>query len=109
MSIKGIDTQIMITRTADAARDTSAMQRHPQISQENTADRFKAESVLNQSRVQSTEESEMENIRTDIDGGGSGAAGGGGSPQDEEEMTEEQMRDLMVAPAEHEQIIDIMI
>jgi len=97
----------MITRTADFARETSNIQRHPETTQEHLATQAKVESAQNQSRVAETTESDMDNIRTDVDGSGSGAAGGGGSGQ-EEEMTEEQKRELLVAPAQHEQLIDIM-
>jgi len=98
----------MITRATDFVKDTSAIQRHPETSQEHLANQGKIESTIDQSRVKETTESEMENIRTDVDGGGSGAAGGEGSEQ-EEEMTEEQKKELLVAPADHDQIIDITI
>jgi hypothetical protein len=109
MSIRGIDTQIMITRTADFARETSSIQKQPEVTQEHLAVQTKIESAQDQSRVTATNESEMENIRTDKDGEGSGAAGGGGSQQDEEEMTEEQKRELLVAPAPYDQLIDIHV
>ena len=109
MSIRGIDTQIMITRATDFVKDTSAIQRHPETSQEHLANQGKIESTIDQSRVKETTESEMENIRTDVDGGGSGAAGGEGSEQEEEEMTEEQKKELLVAPANYDQIIDITV
>ena len=109
MSIRGIDTQIMVQRPADMVRETSALQRHPETTQEQLAAQQKQDSAQNQSKVLATTESEMENIRTDVDGGGSGAAGGEGSEQSEEEMTEEQQRELLVPPGEHDQIIDIMI
>jgi len=109
MSIRGIDTQIMITRATDLVRETSVTQRHPETSQEYLAAQAKAESSQDQSRVTATTESEMENIRTDVDGGGSGAAGGEGSGQNEEEMTQAQKAELLVAPADHEQLIDITI
>jgi len=109
MSIRGIDTQIMITRTADFAKETSAVQRQPETTQEHLAAQRKVESTLDQSRVAETTETENENIRTDVDGGGSGAAGGEGSPQEEEEMTEEQKKELLVAPADHDQLIDIYL
>ena len=110
MSIRGIDTQIMITRSSDFVRETSNIQRHPELTQEHLAAQQKADSAQDQSRVAATVESEMENIRTDVDGEGSGAAGGGGSGRDEEEeMTEEQKRELLVAPADHEQLIDTWI
>ena len=109
MSIKGIDTQIMVQRPADMLRETSSLQRHPETTQEHLAAQQKLDSALNQSKVLATTESDMDNIRTDVDGSGSGAAGGEGSGRDDEEMTEEQKRELLVPPSEHEQIIDIMI
>jgi hypothetical protein len=51
----------------------------------------------------------MENIRTDKDGEGQGAAGGEGSQQEEREMTEEQKKELLVAPAPYDQLIDIHV
>ena len=108
MSIRGIDTQIMITRTADFARETSSTQRHPETTQEHLAAQTKVESAQDQSRVAATNESEMENIRTDEDGSGSGASGGG-SGSEEEEMTEEQKKELLVAPGDHDQLIDIYL
>ena len=108
MSIRGIDTQIMITRTTDFVRETSNMQRHPELSQQHLADQGKADSVHDQSRVIATTEAENEEIKPDADGSGSGAAGGG-SGQDEEEMTEEQKKELLVAPADHDQLIDTWV
>ena len=105
MSIKGIDTQIMITRSADFARETSNVQRQPEANQEHLAIQHKIESSQDQSRVASLSESEMEEIRTDADEERSGGGGGGGSGA-EEEMTEEQQRELLVAPADHEPLID---
>jgi len=108
MSIRGIDTQIMITRTADFARETSSTQRQPETNLEHLASQTKVESAHDQSKVAATTESDMDNIRTDVDGEGSGAAGGGGSGKEEEEMTEEQKREFLVAPPDHDQLIDIM-
>jgi len=109
MSIRSIDTQIMITRTADFARETSSIQKQPEVTQEYLAVQTKLESAQEQSRVAATSESEMENIRTDKDGEGSGAAGGEGSNKEEQEMTEEQKRELLVAPAPYDQLIDIHV
>jgi len=99
----------MVQRTTDFARESSNIQRQPEAAQEHLAAQGKVESLLNQSKVAEATESEMENIRTDVDEEGSGAAGGDGAPQDEEEeLTEEQQKELLVAPADHDQIIDIM-
>jgi hypothetical protein len=108
MSIRGIDTQIMITRATELVRETSSLQRHPETSQEYLAAQQKADSDHDQGRVIATTETEMENIRTDEDGEGSGAAGGG-SKRDEQEQHNPHDDDLLVAPADHEQIIDITI
>jgi len=109
MSIRGIDTQIMTMRATDVVRETSSAQRQPETAQEHLAAQTKVESAQDQSKVAATTETENENIRTDVDGEGSGAAGGEGSSREEEEMTEEQKAELLVAPAAHDQIIDIMI
>ena len=108
MSIKSIDTQIMIQRSTDFARESSATQRQPEAAQEHLASQTKIESTHDQSRVKATTESDMENIRTDEDGSGSGASGGV-SHGNEDEMTEEQKRDLLVAPAAIEHLIDIVV
>jgi len=110
MSIKGIDTQIMITRSSDFVKDTSAIQRHPETSQEHLAAQSKLDSAQDQSRVAATTESEMENIRTDVDGEGSGAAGGGGggSGDGEEDTEEEQINATLLVPPGNN-IIDITI
>ena len=109
MSIRGIDTQIMRTRATDLVRETSSAQRHPEMSQEYLAAQTKAETTQDQGRVIATMEKEMENIRTDVDGEGSGAAGDEGSGRGEDEMTEEQKAELLCAPADHEQLIDIIV
>ncbi|MDR2571925.1 MAG: hypothetical protein LBD23_16725 [Oscillospiraceae bacterium] len=110
MSIRGIDTQIMITRATDFVRETSSIQRQPEISQEHLAQQTKIESTQDQSRVIATMESDMENIRADEDGEGSGAADGGKKRQEEQEPEgEEVVPELRIAPAPHDHIIDMMI
>jgi len=109
MSIRGIDTQIMITRATDFVRETSSIQRHPETTQEHLAAQQKIDSTIDQSRVAELTESEMENIRTDVDGEGSGAAGGEGSERDEEEVPDEENPELMVAPSNITHLIDTWI
>ena len=109
MSIRGIDTQIMITRGSDFVREASSTQRQPEVNQEHAAAQQKVESTQDQSRVAATTETENEEIKPDADGAGSGAAGGEGAEQEEEEMTEEQKRELLVAPPEFDQIIDMYL
>jgi len=69
MSIKAIDSQIMITRTPEAARDASIVQQRPETDQRILAEQQKAQDARDQGRVKETEETEMEGIRTDEDGG----------------------------------------
>lgn len=108
MSIRGIDTQIMITRSADLARETSAAQNNPRFSQDFMAAQNIRDSAENQSRVLATDEAILEEMKPDSEGSGSGAAGGEGRERGEEELTEEQQKELLVAPADHDYIIDIM-
>jgi len=109
MSIRGIDTQIMITRSSDFVRETSSTQRQPETTQEHLALQGKVDSVLDQSRVAATLESEMENVRTDVDGEGSGAAGEEGSKRDKEEQDEDLQPELLVPPSTLTHFIDITI
>jgi len=108
MSIKGIDTQIMIQRSTDFARDTSNILKHPETAQEFLATQTKINSAQEQSRVAATTETENEEIRTDVDGGSGGEySGGGGSDEEDEEFAEEQRIALLVPPSQN--IIDITI
>jgi len=110
MSIRSIDTQIMITRATDVVRETSVLQKHSETSQNILAAQSKVESAQDQSRVAATTESEMDNIRTDVDGEGSGAAGGEASGQKEEKPDEEEIDpNLMVPPDTKKQLIDITV
>jgi len=108
MSIKGIDTQIMVTRSADFARDASAMQKKPEMTQEYLAAQTKISDARDQGRVAGTEHSEMETIRTDVDGGSGGAAGShGGESKDEEDENGEIPLNMRVPPGNN--IIDIKV
>jgi len=98
----------MVNRQLDFSRETSNIQRHPEVTQEHIAAQTKVESAQEQSRVLATTETENEEIRTDVDAEGQGAEGGGSGSRKEDEMTEEQKKELLVAPAAHEQLIDIM-
>lgn len=111
MSIRSIDTQIMITRSADMVRETSPLLKNPENFQSQLANVAKQEAADNQSKVLATEESEMENIRTDEDGSGSGAAGGGGSHhgEDGEEENPNQDSELRVGRSFSNSYIDITV
>jgi len=110
MSIRGIDTQIMITRATDFVREANSVQRQPEIAQDHLAAQAKIESTQDQSRVNATTESEMENIRTDVDEDGSNASGEEQSNRKKQnEDPEDVPVDLRVAPALHDQLIDITV
>ena len=106
MSIKGIDTQIMINRSPDVARDASNMQKRPEVQQEFLAAQQKAADAHSQSKVSRTTESEMENIRTDVDGRSSGG-GGEGSGSEKERRNDENQENMLVPPGNS--VIDIKV
>ena len=108
MSIKGIDAQIMITRTPDYARDASAAQKRPEMTQDFLAAQTKMHDAIAKGRVAGSEQSEMETIRTDVDGGsGSSYEGEGEGKHGEGGEDGEIPRDLRVPPGNN--IIDIRV
>ena len=108
MSIKGIDTQIMITRLTDNVRDTSLLQKRPEVEQDTLAAQARINDAQSQSKVAKMAASEMEKIRTDVDGGGSGAYGGDGGSGQESDAREDEFELRTLAPPD-EHIIDIKI
>jgi len=107
MSIKGIDTQIMITRTPDYARDASAAHKRPEMTQEFLAAQTKISDAIAQGRVAGTEQTEMEQIRTDVEGGSGGAYDESEGKHGEEEPEGEIPQDMLVSPSNN--IIDIRV
>ena len=108
MSIRGIDTQIMISRLTDNIREASAMNKRPEYAQDALAAQSKLNDAQDQTRVAKTLETEMEQIRPDVDDGG--GAGYGGSESDgeaEKNKEEETVHDLLVPPSHNR--IDIII
>ena len=99
MSIKGIDTQIMITRSNDYSRDASAMQKRPEVTQQNLATQHKINVAQDQTRVAKALESENDRIRADADGSGGGAHGGGQGGESEKKDDDERRKPGMYVPA----------
>ena len=110
MSIRAIDTQMMITRSADMVRETSPLLKNPETFQSQLANVAKQEAEQNQSKVQGTEEAEMDNVRADKDGSGSGAAGGGGSGhRDAGSVEQDEEPGLEVGIKRNDFLIDITV
>ncbi|MCL2221146.1 MAG: hypothetical protein FWC20_02470 [Oscillospiraceae bacterium] len=111
MSIRAIDTQMMVARTTDMVRDASPLLKNPETFQAQLANVGKQEAAQNQSKVQATTESEMDNVRTDEDGSGNGAAGSGGGGQGKKgkEAAQNQDSELRVGRSLDNAFIDITI
>ena len=109
MSLKGIDAQMMITRSPDFARDASAMLKKPELTQEHLATQQKINDAHDQTKVVKTAESEMDKIRTDVDGGGGSGydSFADDSESDEEEQDQGPDSGMDVAPGNN--YIDIRI
>jgi len=104
MSIKGIDSQIMIARTADFSKDTSAVQKKPEVTQEYLAVQEKINDAQDQTRVAKTSETDKAELRPD-DGGGDGSGGGGGSGK--KKKNGETEVEMLVPPSDS--VIDIWV
>ena len=109
MSIKGIDAQIMITRTADFARESIAAQRKPEITQDYLSVQAKANEAQELRKVIKKSDAELQKLRPE-DGGGSGAGGSGGgsgSHAESEEQNGELEPGTLVPLEKH--MIDIKV
>jgi len=108
MSVKSIDTQIMMARTADFSRDTSAMQKKPEAAQEYLAVHKKINDAQEQTRVAKTPESRLSKMRNDEGGGGGGSFGGGSASGAKKDAKDEKTGMGMFVPAD-DSIIDIKV
>jgi len=108
MSIKGIDSQIMISRLPDNVKEASSIQKKPELMQEFLATQGKLTDAQDQTRVAKTSESEMENIRTDVDGGSDNENDGEENQRPGEENSEDEIDPDMLVPPGHN-VIDITI
>ena len=105
MSIKGIDTQIMITRLPDNLREASALQKRPEVAQEYLAVQSKINDAQDQNKVSATLETKMEQIRADVDEGSAGSYEGDGGTGSGKKQESDQ--DFLVPPENH--MIDIKV
>ena len=106
MSIKGIDSQIMITRTSDVMRENAAVQKKPEVTQEYLAVQAKANEAHDQKRVSRKAEIELPKLRAE-DGGGSGAEAYSGSGSGKKEKEEILQNEHLVPPGNN--VIDIKV
>ena len=107
MSIRGIDTQIMINRLPDNAKETSEMMKRPEVYQDNTALQGRVNDAQDQSRVAKMSESELEQLRTDVDEGSGNGHGHEGGAKRKKKNEEEVDRTMLVPGSDHR--IDIRI
>ena len=112
MSIRAIDTQMMVTRTTDMVREASPLLKNPENFQAQLATLGMQESAQNQTKVLATTEADMENIKADEDGSGNGAAGGGGDSDSEEDgdsYNQNKDSELRVGSSSNRSLIDITV
>jgi hypothetical protein len=84
------------------------MHKRPEMAQDLLATRQRINDAEQQSKVAKTTESEMEQVRTDVDKDGNGSyEGDRGSNPDEKDRFEEPGQDLYVPASDH--LIDICI
>jgi len=108
MSIKGIDAQMMITRLPDNVNQASSLIKRPEVAQEFLATMGKLNDTRDHTRVAKTLESEMEQIRTDVDEDSEGGYGGGGGDAGSGSGKNDKPDQNMLVPAENH-IIDIKV
>lgn len=88
MSIRGIDTQMMVTRTTEMTRDANAVQRKDGLMQDYLAVQGKAADEQQKNMVLETIAPEQAGIQPDKEGDGGGYKGSGkrrGKDEDEDE------------------------
>jgi len=109
MSIRGIDSQMMINRSPELSKDSSDQIKRPEINQDNQAIKTRLDESVEQKRVQDTSESDMEMIRADKDGGNKSDRDGhrGHSDSDNDDNDDFPGPGFIVAPSNHR--IDIKI
>lgn len=107
MSIRGIDSQMMITRAADLARDSSALLKRAELTQDYLAIQAKASEAQEQKRVGRKTEVEMQKLQADKDGSGSGAAGYSNANTKRKSRDPAQDPDTLVPPSNN--VIDIRV
>ena len=107
MSIKGIETQIMINRLPDYAKDASALYKRTEVFQDHIAKQAKANDAKEQTKVVKTNESGLEALHPEDDDSGGNAAGGFEEETEQGYNKDSDIDNLMVPGEEH--VIDIKV
>jgi len=109
MAVRGIDTQIMVTRSADLARDVGALVKKPELTQEQLAALHKMTAALDQKKVMQATQPEMDKVRTDEDRGHSDTYQGSSeeSSYEEDNQREKPSSEMYVPPGDN--VIDIKV
>ena len=108
MAIRGIDTQIMMNRLTDNVKEASDLIKRPEVIQDILGNQSKINTAQEQTKVIKLSESEMEQIRTDVDEGSSGEREAGEDRDDDKEAQEDKAAPELYVPVERH-IIDIKI
>ena len=90
--IKGIDTQIMVARTTEVARDSAILAKFGDVAQDNKALKAQIDAAREQQQVQKEEETDRLDLRPDEDGhlGAEYEGGGGKSSRENDGNFDEQ-------------------
>ena len=107
MSIRGIDTQIMINRLPDNAKEVSEVLKRPEVLQDILGNKSKLNDVIDQTKVAKTLEAEMEQIRTDVDEGSGNEYSGSDKKGRKGKDSIDEDPEMLVPMEKH--IIDIKI
>jgi hypothetical protein len=110
MAIRGIDAQIMVTRTAEFSKDAVAQLKRNELLQDYLTVQSKETDMREAETVQRTPESEHMALHPDRDGGTQFAEARSGerdADKNEEASAEDENEDVGFAPEKH--ILDIEI
>ena len=109
MAIRGIDTQIMVNRMPDNAKETSDVLKRPEVIQDILGNQHNINDAQDQTRVAKLSESEMEQIRSDVDGAAGEEYEEGEGKEREKEAEEDKTADQEFFVPKERHFIDIKI
>ena len=107
MSLKGVDAQIMVTRTNDMTRDAETLRRAGELQQTQVEHNAKAEEERNMQTVVKSEKSERPDLEPGEGGDGTGDFHLAREHRDDE--AEFNGEDMMIPAAKEQKILDVLI